>query len=90
MPDTPKIIILIVLLYLISLIILRKKKIWHKISGKGYSNLCPMCKNHPLERIKKQRKDYIINYLTFQIFNFKKYKCVKCLKSFIRWEKRFR
>jgi len=90
MPDTPKIIILLLLVYFISLLILRNKKVWHKISGKGYSNLCPICQDHPLERIKKQSKDYILNYLTFQIFNFKRYKCIKCLNSFMRWEKRFR
>ena len=90
MPDTPKVVILIILLYFFSLLILKQKNTWHKISGKGYSNLCPKCKANPLERVKKQKKDYLVNYLTFQIFNFKRYKCIKCLKSFMRWEKRFR
>ena len=90
MPDFPKVIILLLIIYVIILLVLKKKRIMHKISSSNYSNLCPLCKKEPLERIKKLQRDHFINYVTFQVFNFKRYKCIICKKSFLRWEKRFK
>ena len=39
--------------------------------------------------IKREKTDRIINYITFQIFDFKKYRCLNCAWEGRRWERSF-
>ena len=74
--------------YVIILLISKKLGLWRKIQCEGYTNCCPHC-NEPVERIKRNQADYITNYLTFQIFGFKRYKCLHCGWEGRRWEQPF-
>lgn len=61
---------------------------WRKIRNDNCANCCPSC-SEPLERIRRKKQDYTINYLSFQIFDFKRYKCLNCEWEGRRWEKPF-
>ena len=81
-------ITLLVIGYFILLITLRKLNIGRKTKCNRCDNCCPDCKE-ALERVKRIKKDYIFNYLTFQIFDFKRYKCMTCAWEGIKWGKPF-
>ena len=81
-------ITLLVIGYFILLITLRKFNFGKKLSCSRCDNCCPNCKE-ALERVKRIKKDYIVNYLTFQMFDFKRYKCMNCAWEGIKWEKPF-
>ena len=74
--------------YIFILIILRKMNVWRKKKCNNCNNCCPYCKN-ALERIRRQKTDYMSNYITFQIFDFKRYKCPNCAWEGRRWERPF-
>jgi len=74
--------------YILLLFILKRLNIWKKKQCNNCNNCCPTCKE-PLERIRRYRIDYFINYLTFQMFDFKKYQCVNCAWKGRRWERSF-
>ena len=52
-------------------------------------NCCPDCKN-AMERIKRLKGDYLLNYLTFFLFNYKRYRCMDCGWEGLRWERQFK
>ena len=74
--------------YIIILLLLRKMNIWKKKECNNCNNCCPDCEE-PLERTKRKNIDHLINYLTFQMFDFKKYQCVNCAWKGRRWERAF-
>ena len=74
--------------YIIILLLFRKMNIWKKKECNNCNNCCPDCER-PLERIKREKIDYLINYLTFQMFDFKRYQCVNCAWKGRRWERPF-
>ena len=74
--------------YIMILLLLRKMNIWKKKECDNCNNCCPDCQE-PLERIKRGKIDHIINYLTFQIFDFKKYQCLNCAWKGRKWERSF-
>ena len=74
--------------YITLLFILKTLNIWKKKTCSNCNNCCPDCQE-PLERIKRGKIDHIINYLTFQIFDFKKYQCLNCAWKGRRWERSF-
>ena len=74
--------------YITILLLLRKMNIWKKKECNNFNNCCPDCQE-PLERIKRASVDHLKNYLTFQIFDFKKYQCGNCAWKGIRWERPF-
>ena len=74
--------------YILLLFILKRMNVWKKIQCDNCINCCPDCKE-PLERIRRQKIDLIINYLTFQIFDFKKYQCLNCAWKGRKWERSF-
>ena len=74
--------------YIFILVILRKMNIWKKVQCNNCNNCCPDCKE-PLERIRRKRTDYMVNYFTFQIFDFKRYKCIHCAWEGRKWERPF-
>ena len=82
------IIIFLIIAYLVLLITLKKLNVGRKLIGSRCENCCPDCQD-PLERTKRVKKDYLINYLTFQMFDFKRYKCMNCAWEGIKWEKPF-
>ena len=82
------IIIFLIIVYSILLILLKKLNFGRKLTCSRCENCCPDCKE-ALERIKRIKKDYIVNYLTFQMFDFKRYKCMNCAWEGIKWEKPF-
>ncbi|MBC8265787.1 MAG: hypothetical protein H8E84_02365 [Flavobacteriales bacterium] len=43
-----------------------------------------------MERIKRKRRDYLLNHCTFHIFDFKRYRCMECGWEGLRWEKQLR
>ena len=74
--------------YILLLFILKRINIWKKKQCRNCNNCCPNCQE-PLERIKRVRMDHITNYLTFQMFDFKKYQCLNCAWKGRRWERSF-
>ena len=82
------VISLVLFSYIIILFFLRKMNVLKKKEDNNCNNCCPDCQE-PLERIKRKNIDHVINYLTFQIFDFKKYQCVNCAWKGIRWERTF-
>ena len=74
--------------YIMLLFILKKINIWRKKQCDNCNNCCPSCQE-PLERIRRKKIDRIINYITFQIFDFKKYRCLNCAWEGRRWEPAF-
>ena len=74
--------------YILLLFLFRKMNVWKKKECNNCNNCCPDCQE-PLERIKRGKMDYLINYLTFQMFDFKKYQCVHCAWKGRRWERSF-
>ncbi|MDG2058909.1 MAG: hypothetical protein P8J34_01980 [Flavobacteriales bacterium] len=74
--------------YILLLFLFRKMNIWKKKECNNCNNCCPDCERS-LERIKREKIDYLINYLTFQIFDFKRYQCVNCAWKGRRWERSF-
>ena len=81
-------ITLMVISYFILLVTLKKLNIGRKLTCNRCENCCPDCKE-ALERIKRLTKDYIFNYLTFLIFDLKRYKCMNCAWEGLKWEKPF-
>ncbi len=77
MKDTPILILLMFSIYVISLFILRYSGFKDRIIYENCTNSCPKC-SKALERIKRTELDHAISFLTFYIFNFKKYKCEFC------------
>ena len=74
--------------YILLLVLLKTMNFWKKKECSNCNNCCPDCEE-PLERIRRKRTDYIINYLTFQIFDFKRYKCLNCAWEGKKWERPF-
>ena len=82
------VISLVLFSYIIILLLLRRINVWRKKECNNCNNCCPDCQE-PLERIKRGKIDYLINYLTFQIFDLKRYQCVNCAWKGRRWERTF-
>ena len=74
--------------YILLLFLFKKMNIWKKKECNNCNNCCPDCEQ-PLERIKREKIDHLINYLTFQMFDFKRYQCVNCAWKGRRWERSF-
>ncbi len=53
------------------------------------NNCCPNCKS-ALNRIRRTKNDRIIHYITFKIFDSKRYLCNKCEWEGLRWEDKFK
>ena len=80
---------LFLIIYLLLIISLKNLNFWRKKEINNCNNCCPECKN-PLERIKRQSIDLLVNYLTLQLFPFKRYKCLECAWEGLRWDKPYR
>ena len=79
---------IIVLLYVVLLFIIRYLLIGSKIKCTQCNNCCPDC-SLALNRIKRLTTDKILNYLTFRIFDSKRYACNECGWEGLRWEKKY-
>ncbi len=77
-----------IVIYTITLFLMKKYNIWKKEENISCNNCCPKCDN-PLERIKRKKTDHLKNYFTLQIFDFKRFKCLKCSWEGIRWDRPF-
>ena len=69
------------------IVLLKSVGVWKKEVDKNWINCCPNCKES-LKRINRKKIDRIINYLTFNIFGFKRYKCKNCSWQGLRWSER--
>ena len=49
------------------------------------NNCCPDC-SFSLNRIKRKSTDQITNYITFMIYDYKRYVCAECGWEGLRWE----
>lgn len=76
------------ILYSLILIVLRSLNVWKKTECNDCTNCCPDC-SKPLERTRRLKKDYLINYATFKLFDFKRYRCMDCAWEGRRWERPF-
>tara|TARA_B100001115_G_scaffold182436_1_gene178672 strand:- start:762 stop:1034 length:273 start_codon:yes stop_codon:yes gene_type:complete len=86
--DIPIILLLLLTVYVAVLLFLKNIGFKRKISSSTYNNCCPSC-GSPLERVKRTQRDRLINFLSFQIFSFKRYSCGKCQWEGLLWEKKF-
>ena len=84
--DPYLLIFIALIVYLILIGLLKSIGVWRKEVDKNWINRCPKCKES-LKRINRKKIDRIIEYLTFNIFGFKKYKCKKCSWKGLRWDK---
>ena len=87
--DTFLLIFVSLIFYVVLLFMLRYRGFLEKKSCESCLNCCPDCKN-AMVRIKRNRRDYLVNHFTFHIFNFKRYKCKECSFEGLRWEKQSR
>ncbi len=76
--------------YVLILILLKNLNFWKKKENKNYNNCCPCELEKPLERIRRNKLDYLINYITFQLYDFKRYRCTECALECRRWDKPFK
>ena len=79
------ILFIIVLLYILLLFILRYLNIGRKKKCNNCNNCCPDCK-YSLNRVKRKTKDQIINYITFRIYDYKRYICTECGWEGLKWD----
>ena len=70
------------------LFLARKIEVGKKKKCKNCNNCCPDCTS-PLNRIQRKKTDHFLHYITFQIFDFKRYICNDCGWEGLRWEERF-
>ena len=87
--DTFLVIFLLLMCYVSFLLLIRILGVGKKEKCSTCLNCCPDCKN-PMERIKRLKGDYIINYLTFHLFNYKRYRCMECGWEGLKWETPFK
>ena len=81
-------IFIILIIYILLLFIIKSLNIGRKEIVKNCNNCCPDCKS-ALRRIKRISKDKILHFLTFKIFNAKRYLCNECGWDGVRWEDKF-
>ena len=86
--DTPILLLSILLVYFVTICILKKIGYKRKIVDNKNSNCCPKC-NGVLDRVRRKNSDHLINILTFQMFGFKRYSCNNCGWNGLRWENKF-
>jgi uncharacterized protein with PIN domain len=79
----------IIIGYILSLFLVKKLNIGKKETCKNCNNCCPDCKS-ALNRIRRVKKDEITHYITFKIFDSKRYSCNKCGWEGLRWEEKFK
>ena len=82
--DTYLLIFIALIIYIIMIGLLKSVGVWKKEIDKNWINCCPKCKKS-LKRINRKKNDRIIEYLTFNIFDFKRYKCNNCSWQGLRW-----
>ena len=83
------IVFIIVLSYVLFLFILRYYRIGSKKNCINCNNCCPDC-GLALSRIKRIYTDRILHYITFRIFEFKRYICNQCGWEGLRWENKYK
>ena len=81
--DTPILLLIILLVYFVSLCLLKKAGYKRKIVDNKNSNCCPKC-NSALERVRRKKSDHLI-----QMFDFKRYYCSNCGWKGLRGENKF-
>ena len=57
---------LAIITYVVILILLKKLNFWRKVKCNNCNNCCPDCKQ-PLERVRRTKIDYFINYISSRI-----------------------
>ena len=77
------------IIYILILVLIRKLEYGKRIRSSNYNNCCPSC-GEPLNRIRRYNRDHIAEYISFKIFNLKRYKCSKCGWQGLRWEDKFK
>ncbi len=86
--DTFLIAFITIILYILLLFLLRKVGFNMKKQCGRCMNCCPDC-DLALSRIKRKISDYITHYLTFRIFDCRRYICSNCGWEGLRWEEKF-
>jgi hypothetical protein len=82
-------IFIIIIAYILLLFILKRLSIGEKEINENCNNCCPDCKA-ALNRIRRIKKDKITHYITFKIFDSKRYLCNECGWEGLRWEDKFK
>ena len=86
--DSPILLLILLIVYFTALSVLKNIGFMQKIVSEHSSNCCPKC-NESLERVRKNNSDRMLNLLTFQMFDFKRYACNNCDWEGLRWEDKF-
>ena len=80
---------IVVLSYVLLLFIIRYLELGSKETCVNCNNCCPDC-SLALNRIKRIYTDKILHYITFRIFDSKRYICNDCGWEGLRWERNYR
>ena len=83
------ILFIVLILYILTLFVVRAMGIGLKEECEICKNCCPDCKK-PLKRIKRKDIDHILYLITLKIFGFKRYSCDNCGWEGLRWERSYK
>ena len=83
------ILFIVLLVYIVTLFLLRSLSIGAKKECSNCKNCCPDCSSS-LGRIKRIQRDHLLYHITFRLFSFKRYKCANCGWEGLRWEKPYK
>ena len=86
--DNGLLIFIILIVYVISLFLIKHLEIGKKKVYLNCTNACPDCFKS-LNRIRRTASDYLIKNITFSIFDARRYICNKCGWEGLRWEDKF-
>ena len=80
---------IIVIFYILILFLCKYFNLGRKKACNNCNNCCPDCSSS-LNRIKRINLDKIVNYITFRIFDYKRYFCSECGWEGLKWEDNFK
>ena len=87
--DSFLLILVLLIAFVILLFVMKFLGVGEKEKCETCMNCCPDCQN-AMERIRRLKGDYFLNYISFHLFNYKRYRCIDCGWEGLRWEKPFK
>ena len=86
--DVFLLIFISLIVYIISLLIIKKSGWGRKKKCDNCNNCCPDCQS-ALNRVERKSTDRLLHHITFRIFDVRRYICSNCGWEGLRWEEKF-